>query len=292
MRAYTLEEYNKSIELNKKNLGSLRISKLINISRSTIEGWINNDRKPYFFSEKRINAQKSKENLERLKKLSKISQPLAVQKAREKNIKPIKNESITKELAYVLGVILGDGHVSQRRVILSATDKDFVITFKNNLEKWSGYKTRFFSRFIKLDKKIKNRKIQWVNYLDSVKIEYFIKNFNYEKIKDDQNKISFIKGFFDSEGHFSKDYELIAYNKDITKLNLISSFLSDLGLENKINTYTTKNINGNNIHYSYLKIIGKSRYLFYQKIGFSIQRKQRRLKEWIKKIGKDKYGGK
>jgi len=34
MRAYTLEEYNKSIELNKKNLGSLRISKLINISRS------------------------------------------------------------------------------------------------------------------------------------------------------------------------------------------------------------------------------------------------------------------
>ena len=73
------------------------------------------------------------------------------------------------------------------------------------------------------------------------------RKFRDEKIKDDQNKISFIKGFFDSEGHFSKDYELIAYNKDITKLNLISSFLSDLGLENKINTYTTKNINGNNI---------------------------------------------
>ncbi len=210
---------------------------------------------------------------------------LAIEKARLVNTKPIKNEKLTKELAYVLGVINGDGHVSQRRIILSAIDKDFVKNFKNNLDKWSRYSSRFFSRTIKTDDKIRNRKIQWVCYLDSVKIEGFIKNFDYNNLKDINHKIQFIKGFFDSEGSFSKDYELIAYNKDYAKLKLISGFLFDLGLDNRIKTYTVKNINNELIKYHYLKVFGKARYLFYQKIGFSIQRKHKRLKTWAQTIG-------
>ena len=210
---------------------------------------------------------------------------LAIEKARLVNTKPLKNNKLTSELAYVLGVINGDGHVSQRRVILSAIDKDFVENFKKNLEFWSGYKSRLYSRLIKTDDIIKNRKLQWVCYLDSIKIEKFIKTFNYDKIRRANHKIQFIRGFFDSEGSFSKDYELVAYNKDYNKLKLISDYLFDLVLYSRIRTYTVKNINGKLINYHHLKVFGKSRYLFYQKIGFSIQRKYRRLETWAQGIG-------
>ena len=183
MRKYSLKEYGKVIKLKDKELGSLRISNLLNIPRPTIEGWINQGRKPYYFSEKRIKACTSKENIKRLIKISKTSQPIAVAKARIVNTKPIKNLEITDELSYILGVINGDGHVSQRRIILSAIDKDFVQTFQKHLEKWTCYKTRLYSRLIKLDNKIKKRKLQWVCYLDSIEIEKFVKNFDYNKIQ-------------------------------------------------------------------------------------------------------------
>lgn len=291
MERYTLEDYNKVLALKKEGLGSLRISKKLGFPRATVEGWINCGRKPYYFSEKRIKACNSKKNIKRLRKLSKKSQPLAIIKARKVNIKPLKNKKVDGQLAYVLGVLLGDGHISQGRIILSAIDKDFVRNFKSNLEGWSKYEARFYWRKIKVSGKIKRRKIQWVCYLDAVEIGKFLRNFDINKLKKKKEKILFLRGFFDSEGSFSKDYELIAYNKDYKKMGVVSKFLNDLGLENRINRYTVKNINGKSILYYYLKIIGKSRYLFYQKIGFSIQRKQERMRNWVEKIAIKKYKG-
>ena len=72
----------------------------------------------------------------------------------------------------------------------------------------------------------------------------------------------------------------------------LSKYLIDLNLKNQIKTYTVKNINKEPIQYHYLKITGKSRYLFYQNVGFNIQRKQERLMTWAQKIGSGKYGGK
>lgn len=291
MNYYNLDQYEEALKLKKDGYGSLRISKILKIPRNVIEGWINQGRKPYYFSEKRIASCNSKENVERLRELNKITQPKAVDVARIKNTKPLKNKKITNELCYVLGVILGDGNASQRRLILSATDKDFVLTFKKNLEKWSKYKATFGSRYIKPDEKINKRKLQWFCYLNSIEIEKFVNNFNYEKIENSLHKINLIRGFFDSEGSFSKDYELIAYNKDYNKLRRVSEFLTDLGLNNRIKVYTVKNINNVCIQYNYLKIIGEARFMFYQKIGFSIERKQKRLETWVHEIGHDKYGG-
>ncbi len=289
MRRYTLKDYNEVLLLKKEGWGSLKISKKFNIPRATIEGWINCGRKPYYISEKRIKACNSKENIQRLKKLSKKSQPIAVKKAREINVKPILNNKIDKNLAYILGVLFGDGHLSQGRIILSATDKDFVENFKNKLEKWSKYDTRIYSRNIKVSGKIKKRKIQWACYLDSVEIGKFLKKIAINNLKEKQHKVSFLRGFFDSEGSFSKDYELITYNKDLEKMKQVSKFLGDLKLDNRIKGYTVKNINGKKILYYYLKVIGKSRYLFYQRVGFSIQRKQNKMEEWVQKIAMNKY---
>jgi hypothetical protein len=290
---YNLSQYNQAMKLKEQGLGSQRIAKILKIkSRNTVEGWINKGRKPYYFSEKRIAACNSKENVERMRAMNKITQPKAVEAARIKNTKPLKNNKLTSNFAYVLGVILGDGNSSQRRVILSATDKDFVLAFKSNLEKWSKYKSTFSSRRIKDDDKVKNRKLQWVCYLNSIEIEKFVNNFDYSKIKKNEHKAALVKGFFDSEGRFTEDYELLAYNSDKLLTDQISQYLTDLEIKNKISTYTVKNINGKEIQYNYLKVPGKSRYDFYQKVGFNIQRKQKELERWVLKIGQSKYGGK
>ncbi|HLC62981.1 MAG TPA: hypothetical protein VJJ21_01560 [Candidatus Nanoarchaeia archaeon] len=90
---------------------------------------------------------------------------------------------------------------------------------------------------------------------------------------------------------FLTSFNCIAYNKDIDKLKRISNFLSDLGMDNRIRGYTVKNLNGVDIRYYYLKVVGKSRYQFYLKIGFSDERKQQRLRLWAQRLGLRKYGG-
>ena len=98
---------------------------------------------------------------------------------------PESAKKLSEELAYILGVIYGDGHVSikQRRVILSATDKDFVLNFRDNLEKWSNFKARFYKRDIKTNETIKNRKSQYVSYIDSIEASKFFNDFNLNLIK-------------------------------------------------------------------------------------------------------------
>ncbi len=289
MREYTLEDYNRVINLRKKSLGSLKISKKLGFSRGTVESWINCGRKPYRFSEKRIQACNSKENVKRLRKLSKRSQPLAMEKTREIDTKPLKNKRIDKNFAYILGVVLGDGHITKRRIILSAVDKDFVKSFKNSLEEWSGYKTKFYQRSIKPSGKIKKRMPKWVCYLDAIKIVNFIKNFKVRNLEKQKQKIYFLKGFLDSEATFSKDCELVVYNTNLEKLELVNEFLKILNLRNRINEDTIRNIKGNQIFYYYLKVLREARYLFYQKIGFNISRKQKRLRERVEKTAVDKY---
>src|SRR3989338_9883950 len=76
---YSLEDYYQAMELHKKGYGSLRISKILKYpTRSAIEDWINKGRKPYYFSEKRINACNSLANIKRMRFMNKITQPKAV----------------------------------------------------------------------------------------------------------------------------------------------------------------------------------------------------------------------
>ncbi|MBS3150273.1 hypothetical protein J4425_00490 [Candidatus Woesearchaeota archaeon] len=185
---YTQDKYNQAIKLKNQGLGSLRISKILRLkSRSAVEEWINRGRQPYYFSKKRINWSSSEKNKERIRRLNKITQPKATKISAELRTKrlPESAKKLSEELAYILGVIYGDGHVSikQRRVILSATDKDFVLNFRDNLEKWSNFKARFYKRDIKTNETIKNRKSQYVSYIDSIEASKFFNDFNLNLIK-------------------------------------------------------------------------------------------------------------
>ncbi|MFH1972034.1 MAG: LAGLIDADG family homing endonuclease [archaeon] len=288
MKRYTLKEYDLAIFLAKQGFGSLRISKIISIPKGTIEYWINRGGKPYDYSESRIKAINSKENIKRLRKVSKYSQPLAVEKAQKINTKKLQTSSfiLSENLGYVLGVIFGDGHTSEksRRIILAAIDKDFVLEFKNNLEKWSGFESRIFLRVIPTDNIIKNRLPQWTCYLDTIEGAKFISTFDLDSLLDTTNKIkcSFLKGLYDSEGSISKD-GIIFYNSDKKLIYLIKNLLNSLGIFPTLNVYEAKSLSGKLIKYYHLSIYRKEYLKKYQNlIGFSIGRKSKTLKSLIK----------
>ena len=228
---YTLEDYNRAIELHKKGYGSLRISKILGYkTRSAIEDWINKGRKPYYFSEKLHNAINSKENVERMRAMNKITQPKASRIAAELNTKRLSESAriISEDLAYILGVCYGDGHisVSQRRVMLGVVDEDFALKFKETIERWSGFKARFFQRVQKPDNYIQNRKIQYVTYIDSKEAADFLYWFNINNLSnfDPKMKSAFLRGFFDSEGSISditseRRMRLQCYNTNLSIIN-------------------------------------------------------------------------
>lgn len=298
---YALEEYDKAIYLHKQGFGSLRISKILGYkNRGAIEDWINKDRKPYYFSEKRIQACNSEENIERMKTMNKITQPKAVKISAEMRTKrlPEGAKILSEDLAYILGVVYGDGHVSikQRRVILSAIDEDFVLTFKNTLEKWSKFKARFFTRNLKKYPYIKNRKIQYVSYIDSKEAAIFLKGFDKNILLNSKNiiKRAFLRGFFDSEGTVLKlsknnkiNLGLACFNTNYNLIILIKHILDSLFIKSNIHYNIITSISGtktNKPYYSLWIYQKESILKYYSLIGFNIKRKQQRLENQVKYI--------
>lgn len=80
------EEYEKVIELHKKGINNVQISKITNIPRPTVVGWVNG----------KINVSKNKKNVE--------FDPE----------KYIKDNNLEKEYSYILGLYLGDGYISKQ----------------------------------------------------------------------------------------------------------------------------------------------------------------------------------
>mgnify|MGYP001607263390 FL=1 len=56
---------------------------------------------------------------------------------------PNKARKLSSELAYIYGVLIGDGHLEQsklvNRVNLNVSDKDFAMAFAKTLKNWCGF---------------------------------------------------------------------------------------------------------------------------------------------------------
>ena len=57
---------------------------------------------------------------------------------------PAKKLISDENLFYILGVIEGDGSISDGEISLSVKGKDFALTFKKALEEWSGFKVSIY----------------------------------------------------------------------------------------------------------------------------------------------------
>lgn len=136
---------------------------------------------------------------------------------------------MSPELAYVLGVMLGDGTLSnQNTVRLQAIDKDFVVNFHNKLEKWSGMKVCKIYETLNG----KNRHNLWNALLNSREANRTLKRFLLDIDRIMLNaprkcKIAFLEGLYDSEGSVS----ITSYKNKIVRFCNCNKQLIDLMIE-------------------------------------------------------------
>jgi len=239
-----------------------------------------------------------KKNFVRRDKSSAAKEGVKAGRIKIKKHKIPKNLQLNRDLSYVLGVIAGDGCISYNRdmqryqIILSAVDKEFVDKFREIL--YNYFKIKPTNEFKK--SKVKNWRDQYVTRLCSKNAcDFILKIGNFrgdnweipENIKkaDNQIKSSFIKGFFDSEGEIDKKIGRIgAVSINLKGLEEIQDLLSNLKIRSTIIKKKDSRLNTSQKYV--LRIHDKkSIVLFYQLVGFTIQRKQKVLKEFLIKKG-------
>jgi len=208
----------------------------------------------------------------------------------------------SEELAYVIGVKLGDGYTTKRRRIIKGYS--YVVI---------GLKVKdreFAEEFGLCIAKVLERQPVKPKYSNSLR-RYVVRVSSktlYELLKKpvDLNKLkkyiehrercmaTFLRGFVDSEGHVSKrgyiyisntDYGLLEYIKDLLKrLGIGSTGPWPLRRQGKtfydpktMKRYTHKK----ECYFIYIK--KDSNINFYKNIGFTIERKQKRLENYIRR---------
>lgn len=202
-------------------------------------------------------------------------------------VKTIKNIGLTPEKSYILGVLCGDGWISSNnlRIGLRCIDKDFVQEFQKNIMKVYG----IFCK-IRMDKPKNSRwSMQFVLDLNSrLACEDVL---SYGKFNSDDWRVpkeiissndikligSFLRGFYDSEGHVSsKWYHLKATTSNKAGFSDILYLLKRLKIH-----YITGFKKHKNPRYKLgyeVYITGSDSYKIFKKyIGFSIKRKQDKL---------------
>lgn len=197
------------------------------------------------------------------------------------------NLELNENLAYILGVLAGDGYMDydDKRgtyyIGLSATDKEFVEKFKESLINFFNIKPTNEFR--------KSRKENWndqhITRLCSKEACDFINKFgNFKKetwkipeiIKNSNEKIksAFLRGFFDSEGEVDRKSKRVgATSVNHIGLEEIGKLLNNLGIRYTI--IPVKDIRPNTNQKSRIRIQDrKSIELFNKNIGFTINRKR------------------
>ncbi len=258
-KKHSKEEYDLAVNFRKKyGWGAKRIHKYllenngIIIKKGAIEGWLNKGNEPF----------------------------------EEKIIKPIPHSAkeLTKEKAYILGTLCGDGWVSTGyRLGLEACDKEFVDYFQECLEK-------VYNRIGNRTERIRIKEIHYILVLVSKKVvkdlQRYSKSFKGkewivpEQIKKAPKaiKAAFISAFADSEGSMryrkgSGELTIHSGNKrslqDVRKMLFCDFKIKSTFLFDRPTVYT--------IHiYDY-----NSLKKFHDEIGFKIHRKQIALKRTV-----------
>jgi intein-encoded DNA endonuclease-like protein len=142
----------------------------------------------------------------------------------------------SEKLAYIIGVVLGDGTISRKdnRIRLGVTDKAFAISFYNTLKDIGLNPTIW---------KDNKQKINWSDVwrvsVYNKNLHEFLKNLTIEKIKEiidrQENAIAFLKGFYESEGILlSTRFHIFVVNTNVELINLVFTIFDRLNLRARI----------------------------------------------------------
>ncbi|GBC69910.1 hypothetical protein HRbin01_01615 [archaeon HR01] len=229
------------------------------------------------------------------------------------NIPSIDHLKLSEELSYIIGVIAGDGYSTQRsrkykgyndvRIGLMVKDREIGLKVKDR---------EFAEEFSRCLAKVLGRKPPKPRYrLDVGKFVVEVESKTlYQLLRKPLNigrlrpyiehcrgcMAAFLRGFSDSEGCVTTDGMIRIYNTDKSLLNYVRELLHTLGIEStdpKIETKagtplidprTGKKYRTNKDVYR-IYILADSRLRFHKHIGFTIERKRRRLEDYLTKRG-------
>jgi len=208
----------------------------------------------------------------------------------------------SEELAYIIGVKIGDGYTTKgRRVVknynrvrigLKVRDKEFAEEFGRCLAKVLGRRP--------INPRYRKSLRRYVVEIRSQTLyELLRKPVDLDRLKPyiehcEKCMTAFLRGFVDSEGSVSEEGYIRIYNTDYRLLEYIKDLLKRLSIEStgpwtkrqqgktfydhkKMKRYTYKK------ECFYIYITTDSNINFYKNIGFTIKRKQRRLENYVRR---------
>jgi intein-encoded DNA endonuclease-like protein len=214
----------------------------------------------------------------------------------------------SEELAYVIGVVLGDGYPKLKRRVrkvyndviirLEAKDKEFVEEFARCLAKVLG-RRQIRPRYVKSSGR-------YVVEAESKTLyELLKKPVGLERLRRyikhcERWVAAFLRGFADSEGCVDKKGYIFILNTDLRPLMYIMDLLRGLNIESMgpilkatrgtvIRDPKTGKQYVTNMDCYYIYIRASSNANSYKYIGFTIKRKQQHLEEYIKEKHKYTY---
>ncbi len=198
-----------------------------------------------------------------------------------------KSKIISEELAYIMGVMFGDGYFGEGLIGLGTKDEDFSEYFIKTVKKWCDKEPLRYQRK-------RYGRPYYECYLSFKDAVCFIRSTIEERSKipevirtSSDLKIirSFIMGFSDSEGSITtkdgKNFLKMA-NQKLLVLSQIKELMLKLGF-NQDKVYIVFNNQAKNGKVYAIRICYKDQIkLFYETIGFTIKRKQSKLDKLFK----------
>ena len=217
-----------------------------------------------------------------LKKLRReLGLPEVVERKPRKKVKESAYE-ISKELAYIVGVLLGDGsliYTRTKRFCLRTIDWDFAIYTYAMLKEWCGIEPKIYE--IKggerlfpngVLSKTKNSFVVALHSKEAVEIlKRYSEDYSWIFDQPEDFRIAFIKGLWDSEGTITDPYTISWCNTNKKLVETYAKLLASVGIKARIFKRPDRELYD-------VKIFRKKDVIkFYKKIGITIKRKRDKL---------------
>lgn len=215
---------------------------------------------------------------------------------RNPNYKPVRGDSdrITQDLAYLVGVHLGDGYARERMIVLATADIEFAQAWGDAIKRQFGREVKIISRpgpttfkrgrskfyISKISHRVRLCSVTASDILRSVSNQHWIDRLPVEL------KLDMLRGLWDSEGCISpngtggRSWSVRFSNSDLTVISIYQNLLKEcLGIQPGI-SWDTRNWVAD-VRFSRLEDV----ILFHAAVKPTIQRKRERFQEAIRCFG-------
>ncbi len=279
-----LKIYREALRLHAEGYGYKKIARILSVSPSTVGDWVAGRYSPLG-----------------------PKPPLPLPTPRPSTHCPRRiNLEPSVELAYVIGVALGDGYVTHagnygKVIALHAKDEEFVREFARCLTKVLGRESPVKVRFWKARK----QKLFMARAGSAALYRLLHKPVDLDCLRPfiehcEECVGAFLRGFVDSEGCVGEYASIHICNTNFGLLSYIKGLFDRLGIDatgphllsragTPIYDPKTGQMRKRRRDLYAVRTYARSAHVFYQKIGLTITRKRRRLEEYLSKRNPSLY---